>query len=189
MYADHVPVISDYARNEAQGFFRVAMFAVCSIRQPIVQVPSQLRDVMDRGGLSSALFGHKRPAFYHLERHKTDMLRRILAASNNFDRIMIVAETPGIGIVKAGFVLQLMGYDVACLDSRNVKREGRNPHAFATYGKPPTKNKVTQYLAETEGRAQEYWDLWCEDVAQSRGSTAQEVSALHLAVLPDECPF
>jgi hypothetical protein len=107
----------------------------------------------------------------------------------------ILCRVPGLGIVKAGFALQLMGYDVACLDTRNIKREGRNPRAFRSDGEarkagPAFKKKIARYLSEVEGRAQEYWDAWCQDVASDIGITAAEVSGLHLAIIPDNyIPF
>jgi hypothetical protein len=88
--------------------------------------------------------------------------------------------------VKGAFIAQLMGYDIACLDARNVSREARNPRAYRTDGKTPRQlePKVRLYVGETFGRAAEYWDLWCEDVAQAYGRTAQEISELHLAIVP-----
>lgn len=44
---------------------------------------------------------------------------------------------------------------------------------------------VLAYVRETYGRAEEYWDAWCTDVAQTYGLTPEAVSELHLAILPD----
>ena len=99
----------------------------------------------------------------------------------------LARDVPGLELVKAGFALQLAGYDVACLDTRNVRRENRDPRAFRA---PYTNRRLDAYLRETEGKAASYWDAWCEDVAHARGGNADDISALHLAVLPDSyLPF
>jgi hypothetical protein len=147
-----------------------------------------------RGDLGP-LFGHKLDAHLYLMNHAAELWRDIRASRTNANRIAVLCRIPGIGIVKAGFVLQLMGYNVACLDSRNVKREGRNPNEFRSRGGDTKKSlafvrKIDRYLAEVEGRAQEYWDLWCADVAATYDRTADEISALHLAIVPDNyVPF
>lgn len=193
MYAEHVPIISEYVKAEPDGFKWACTFAICSMRQKFTAIPGQLGDVVALGGQSDALFGFKRGAFYHVERHAASLLARVKAAPGNLERLLIICETPGIGLVKAAFVLQLMGYDMACLDSRNIKREGRNPRAYDTNGRKETKAfaaKAARYVAEVEGRAEEYWDAWCIDVAGTYGLTPHEVSAMHLAIVPDDrVPF
>lgn len=106
--------------------------------------------------------------------------------------MMAMLEVPGLGIVKSAFVLQLMGFDVACLDSRNIKREGRNPRAFRTDGNDPhmLRPKVARYLDETYGKAETYWDAWCRDVAEAYHLTPEAVSELHLSIVPNNyVPF
>ena len=140
------------------------------------------------------LFGHKFDAWAWIsdDGNAARLWRNLLALENYADKlacehaIACLLEVPGLGIVKAAFICQLMGFDVACLDARNIKREGRNPRAFRTDGKAPhlLRAKVAAYVAETHGRAQEYWDAWCYDVAEAYGRTAQQISDLHLAIIP-----
>lgn len=189
MYADHVPVIAAGCRESPDIWARAIMFASLSIQQSIEQVPSMLDDLEETRAASPYLWGFKRRTYEYVTLHKADLwtvldlpLRDALAS--------LAASVPGLGLVKAGFCLQLAGYDVACLDTRNVRREGRNPRAFRTDGKPPTARKLDAYLRETEGKAQAYWDAWCVDVAHARGSEPDAISALHLAILPnDHRPF
>lgn len=50
--------------------------------------------------------------------------------------------------------------------------------------------KIATYVSETEGRAREYWDEWCKDVAAAYNLKPAEVSALHLCIVPDDyIPF
>jgi hypothetical protein len=189
-YALHNPTIAAAMRQDPDVFLRGVLFAVCSIRQPIVNVPDQLSDVM-AGDLSS-LFGHKIDAYAYVSKHYHALRSDVLASRTNANRIAVLCRVPGLGIVKAAFVLQLMGYDVACLDSRNVKREGRNPDEFRSRRKTSVAflRKIDRYLVEVEGRSAEYWDLWCADAAVVYKRAAEEISALHLAIVPDNhVPF
>lgn len=188
-------MIADHMRGDPEIFARGVLFAILSIRQKISNVPAQMEDVAERDSASVYLFGFKRAAFTFLMQHRADLWRDCLAARTNGERIDLLCQVPGLGIVKAAFVLQLMGYDVACLDSRNVKREGRNPRAFRTDGQGRKTGraflaKITRYLTQVEGKAETYWDDWCADVADAYGMTPEEVSGLHLAIIPDNyIPF
>jgi hypothetical protein len=192
VYAEHVPQIAAAMRGSTEGFARGVLFSVCSIRQPIVAIPEQLAEVEREGPEAKALFGFKRSAYAYLREHADTLRREVLAADWNGARFATLLRVPGLGIVKSGFVLQLMGYDVACLDTRNVRREGRDYRAFRTDGKAPDKlrNKVALYLLETQGKAEHYWNAWCEEVAADNNLTPLAVSALHLSIVRDDpVPF
>ena len=77
----------------------------------------------------------------------------------------------------------MLGHDVACLDSRNVAREGRNPRAWRTDGIKTGKAhfaKIDRYCNETRGRARELWDTWCDEVGPDYGLSADKCSRLHV---------
>lgn len=202
MYADDMPPIRDAMRADLEVFRSGAMFAVCSIRQPAVSVPDQLEALFEpnEGNNENPLFGSKFAAFEWIMGPAGAAawadLRSPLGntkASCEYG-ILTLLKCPGLGIVKAAFILQLMGYDVACLDSRNVKREGRNPRAYelnnAAASPRLAATKVRQYVTETFGKASLYWDDWCADVAAAYGKTPDEISKLHLAIVPNNwIPF
>lgn len=199
MYRDHcIKSIAPMMRADVAIFRRGAMFAVCSIRQATINVPGQLGILFDDAEGESPLFGAKFNAFEDImgalgARIWAD-LRDPLGNTKASCEYAIgrLLEIRGLGIVKAAFIAQLMGYNVACLDSRNVTREGRNPRAFRTDGRTPAQlvPKVRLYVQETFGRAEEYWNAWCADVAGVYDRTALEISELHLAIVPsDYVPF
>lgn len=195
MYADHVPLINEAMRSDAAAFARGVMFASLSIRQPVENVPAYLDD-LDRTGAESIYLLHwKRETYRHIMAHGEALWRDVCAAplDRPQDAIAALLGVPGLGIVKSAFIAQFLGHDVACLDSRNVAREGRALRAWRVDGLSPARisAKVDAYCAETWGKAEFYWDAWCEDVATARPRhTAQEISALHLAILPDSyVPF
>lgn len=196
MYKNHLPIIRDAVRADLEVFRRGCMFAVCSIRQPTINVPDQLGILFDGEEGENPLFGHKFAAYDYLMSAKGATLwaevrditwYRLTPTKASCEYIIgRLLDVPGLGIVKAAFIAQLMGYDVACLDARNVAREGRNPRAFRTDGKNPRQlaTKVRMYVAETFGKAEFYWDAWCQDVAAAYNRTPEEISELHLAIVP-----
>lgn len=183
MYAEHVPTIAAAMRNDADVFARGCTFVVLTIQQMIVTVPEAVADVDANGLQSRFLFGHKRDAFAYIQEHKAELLRDVLACGDDTaSAIRVLMHIPGLGIVKSAFVLQLMGFDIACLDTRNIQREGRNPNAYRSMKKSRVfwTKRVAAYVADTGGRAREYWDLWCQDVATAYKRTADAISRIHL---------
>lgn len=193
MYHNHVPVIAAAMREDHHAFARGILFAVLSMRQPFDTTPDQLASVTagDDWNLDHAyLFGFKRDAARYVTEHAATIWRDVLDTPAIADQIRVLCRIPGMGIVKSGFVLQLMGYDIGCLDTRNVKRAGLNPRAYRTDGVKGKAGaafvrKVDRYVAEVGGRAEELWNVWCEDVAVTYEKTAHQISAMHMAVVPD----
>lgn len=187
MYANHVPIINSAMRADVDVFARGVMFAVLSARTQFVTVEAQLKELDERGAKARCLFSWKRDAYLYLKKHKLQIWRDTCAATDSEDALKILCQIPGLGIVKAAFVLQFIGHDIACLDVRNIVREGRNPRAFRTDGKKigaAFERKVARYVSETQGRAIELWDTWCGDVAETYKLTAHQVSEVHLRIVP-----
>lgn len=194
MYREHVPVIAACMRESAEGFKRGVLFALLSIRQPITYVRPMLAQVDEERAEASCLLGFKRQAYRQLELEGARFWEALRGEYEPRRVIIELQRMHGLGIVKAGFVAQLMGCDVACLDSRNNDRDARPRRAY-DYVKARTKpealaRKVDRYLGETQGRAEEYWDAWCADVAQVYDMTPEAISELHLDIVPqDYIPF
>lgn len=207
MYKTHAPAIAQAMQSDPAIFRRGVMFAVCSIRQATINVPDQLGVLFDGDDGENPLFGHKWRAWEYIQddtRNKKLWIDFCLLHSHGHgmsrtvrrqyatNAIMRLLEIPGLGIVKAAFVAQLFGFDVACLDARNIAREGRDPRAYRTDGRTPEslRPKVEAYVGETFGQSEKYWNAWCKDVAAAYGRTPEEISALHMAILPNNhVPF
>lgn len=187
MYDRDQPLIEAAMRASVSGFKRGVMFAVCSMRQPVTRVPMQL-DALDNGDardMETILFGHKKSAFKYLEENATLMWGRCCNAPDAATVILTLTDMPGMGIVKAGFIAQMLGHDVACLDSRNIQRRRLKPRRFATNGVKHGAahlRKVGRYIRETRGRSREHWNAWCDYVAPDYGMTGEAVSALHVCI-------
>lgn len=171
MYLDHVPKIAAAMHACPDTFAAGIMFAVLSARVPFVRVPEMLLEIAEHGKHAAALW------------------RETCAAKDSETAIVILTRIPGMGIVKAGFVLQLLGHDVACLDTRNIQREDRDPRAYRSDGEkrkamPAFKRKIARYVADVGGKAGAYWDAWCTEIGGIYDMSAEDVSALHLCFVP-----
>lgn len=185
MYDQHVPVIAAGMRSDPEIFARGVTFVVLTIQQMIITVPESVADVDAKGDQSAFLFGHKADAFRYVQAHKVQLWQDVCNATDTADAIRALCKVPGLGIVKSAFVCQLMGFDVACLDTRNIQREGRNPNQYRSRGEAHKTTrafgrKILDYVRDTGGRAREYWDIWCEDVADAYKRTAEDISRIHL---------
>lgn len=185
MYAIHVPTIAGAMRADYATFKRGVMFAILSARVQFPRVPAQCAELEKRKDKAACLWGWKADAYSYLNEHGRQIWRDVLAAPTSETALFVLTRIPGLGIVKGAFVLQMLGHDVACLDVRNIQREGRHPRAYRTDGlkgkaAPAFRRKIARYVQDTAGRASELWDVWCIEVAKDYGSTAMRISEVHL---------
>jgi hypothetical protein len=69
-----------------------------------------------------------------------------------------------------------------------LARLGLNPRAYRTDGKPASKliGKIEAYCEFTAGKSEDFWNDWCDEVAQAYERDAHEISAIHVCFLPKE---
>jgi hypothetical protein len=105
------------------------------------------------------------------------------------DVIQLFMAVPNLGMVKAAFLAQCLGFNVACIDSHNIKRLGISPNLVksppATMKPATVRKKVEQYVELTQQEGSEYWwNTWCEYVAGNRANRALDtgdvVSRFHV---------
>lgn len=191
MYADHQPRISAFARGSADNLRRVATFAICTIRMPLLDAAKDTPLAAD-GRACRSIFGHKHGALAWW-RHNADALYDELeylfetgATENAMMRA--VMRCPGIGLAKSGFILQ-MTYGVSgCLDSHNLARFNISAQRYDSGHKDTNRRRIGEYndLCRRLGGTAHLWDSWCEYLAKrdfGRYDNAQQISGLHLAPL------
>lgn len=186
MYDQDVPVINAAMRESRIAFKRGIMFAVLSARQPFNKLPAQFKDLSENGLEARCLFSWKRGAYEVITANTTRLWRAVTSATNPVEAITVLTTVPGLGIVKSAFVAQMLGHDTACLDTRNTAREGLNPRRYETRGEksgrktgPAFRRLIELYCRETQGRARELWNTWCDEVGPDYSMTGDEASALH----------
>jgi hypothetical protein len=192
MYAEHIPQINAGMRDCPEVFARGVMFSILSIRQPITRIPKMLRDLDKNGENSTALNpAMKFDGWQYMQDHATATWRDVCALDTR-DALVRLLAVPSLGIVKAAFVLQFLGHDIACLDTHNLNKLGLSLRTFANHCRTGrshtggfTSRQIDLYfsLAATHGRAESFWDTWCNERAPAYGITGDEISALHLEII------
>lgn len=195
MFKEHQRQISDRALETDQGTIELFAFVFCTIQQRFDRMEQQMQDVRANGLDAKSLFGSKRKGLEYVfdnVQHLRTILRRCKeGVTCPIETLSEIAEVPGLGLVKAGFVMQLATGHIGCLDTHNLNRFGLDAQAFK-YSKTATstlkKRKAKLYadMCQQCGGSEYLWDSWCELVAAKYPAIwndAFHVSAYHNACL------
>ncbi len=195
MFAEHQSRIGRYVGSGGTvAFTHVATFVLLTIRQPLWRVRGDLERIA--AGDLSPLWGSKAAGFEWLQRNGATVYPRLVELVERGDTdaaLELMAQCPGLGLVKAGFVLQLCWGVSGCLDTHNLVRFNLKASAFALgKAKAATRlRKAAEYnaLIELLGGCEQLWDGWCQ-WAYDHGkgnkghyNNADAVSAEHCAAL------
>lgn len=174
-----------------KGLTDTIAFVLCTIQQPFAYTDRQMADIRANGAASKYLFGAKRTGYQYALDHAAELHAAILEASKSGDTVAAIdalSAIPGLGIVKAAFVAQICGFDVACLDMHNLRRLGYSETAFKFpkgLKRETRLAKIARYveLCRATGGARHWWNSWCDFVAGNRANkalaTGDAVSAFH----------
>ena len=113
--------------------------------------------------------------------------------------IRLFIQVPNLGMVKAAFFAQCLGFNTACLDSHNLTRFGVSSSAVKLNMKakePTIRRKIAEYVqlchdlrgqlsaSDYESSAEYWWNSWCFYVAGNRANRALDtgdvVSRFHV---------
>lgn len=193
MFKTHQAAISEAILADATGdtLARAMTMVILSIQQPFHNMDVMMRDVDVNGIDSKYLWGMKKPAYDYIIRNKADIYDKLLSHLNGKmslpDLLLYIADCPSLGLVKAGFVLQLAIGKVGCLDVHNMNRFGLSANSFK-FGKTASyklmRGKAELYIQTCEklGGCEYLWDSWCDYVAERHPkhyADGYDVSALH----------
>ena len=193
MYAKHQPIIADYAKQSPDKLSDVYTFILATIQQRLYHVPRVMRDIRENGSDSPHLWGFKYQAYKFMKENKRDIYDTILAIQSDHDRLTYVASLPGLGLVKAGFLLQLVFGEAGCLDTHNINRFGLKAGAFKASSFKMAKTSQTRErlvanyldLCHKLGGSEGLWNSWCSHVADVDPDfvSADQVSAFHVEAI------
>ena len=190
MYKRDNKKIAEFILRDADNTVIGITFVLGTIQNALSNVGKFMDGVANEGADSIAMT-MKRNGYLYAVEHKHVLHEALKAAVKHNDpvgAIDVLTNVPNLGIVKAAFVAQLVGLDVACLDSHNLDRLGLDRAAlrFAKTVKPETKRKKIQdyvHLTQVTGGTEYWWDTWCNYVAGNRGNkkltTGDMVSKYH----------
>ena len=191
MYQRDCKEIEHHALASPDGLVDVIEFTLCSIQAGLSTIKLQRKDIAKEGEASRFLWGNKRAGWKYTNKNKARLWGQlVLLREKNevVEAILLLATVPNLGLVKAAFVAQMLGFNVACIDSHNLKRIGKTP-GFVSLPKglkPETKRKKVQaYVEYCQIKGSEYWwNSWCDYVAGNKANrdldTGDLVSRYHV---------
>jgi hypothetical protein len=202
MYSVHQPIISRYARENADNFGRVLQFVILTAHKPLFNLPADVEQARAGGeDALGVLFGWKFSAYNEawLSRERAYTYcehvigdATLTAREQTIALVSCVASLPGFDLAKAGFVTQLAYGLGGCLDGHNRKLYGYSLNSFRNLKQrktPKSRAKlVSSYVDAIAkcGTAGELWDKWCAHVANRHPAAyrdAYHVSAVHCEAL------
>jgi hypothetical protein len=174
------------AQSSDVYFANAVRFAAISARVPFERVGSILDDIDRNGAAADELTRPKRDLVAALESPAVVTALRAACddAARRRDDVALVdalSRMPALGLVKAGFVAQLVYGRVGCLDTHNLALYGIPQNATRLYGR----GSIARYVARCErtGAPLALWARWCAHVSALRPEqwpTAEAVSARHV---------
>lgn len=189
MYKRDTKRIKEYAEEIGpDGLLAVGAFVLSTIQTPLSRTGDMVADIKLKGTDSPHLWGNKRGGYHHLWVYRKELYDLLITRRvGREDAMFRLLAVPGLGLPKAAFLLQCVGYETACIDSHNLKRYNLNPNVTKVGRvKPDTViKKVDNYLTlcDNIGSSESHWNDWCKYVAGNRVNkllpTADEVSAYH----------
>ena len=138
MYTDDVNEIKleAHKRGDLTG---IIAFTFATIQQGLSTCARQAMDIKRNGYNSNSLWGLKSQGLKYAIDNKTFLYNKCVhiiekhgyeSEESIFEILKLFFLIPNIGIVKAGFIAQMLGFNVSCLDSHNLKRLGLRQRKF-----------------------------------------------------------
>lgn len=173
MYSRDQALTQRHAETE-QGFLDTVVFVLATVNQHFYNVGT-ITDTYHTAGLDETPHYNavqKRGIAYAMMRAPfyTALLADVRAGKADLaEALKALVEIPGIGMVKAGFILQLTCGMAGCLDRHNLRTAGLNERIFQRV--PAAAEALTArirlYLKACEdmGTPEEIWDGWSRLIA------------------------
>jgi hypothetical protein len=197
MYDTDQDRIERWCKNPDK-FLTVGTMVLCSIRMQWVGVGNQVAQVQRDGLDAQCLWGFKKEGYMYLRDNRKQLYAKVRDARcgrcTTHDLMREFIKVPGLGLPKAGFLVQLLTGDAGCLDMHNIERFELDSKVWririlknAADQAREIDDKITLYLALCEacGGSEYLWNTWCEHL-NDRVRTfvdADDVSRRHYAYL------
>lgn len=200
MYARDCVKISKHAEGSPDNLYDVVEFTLCTINMPLSRVITQRESIKEHGVDSKWLSKVKASGVSYAKINKETLHYDVLKLRDKYglklagsyravDHFM---QIPSIGMVKAGFIAQMCGFNVACLDRHNIRSFGLDERALKVskgvkHSLRLAKVKAYTKLCQKDG-AEFWWDYWCNNVAEMGGMnkslpTGDAVSEYHVKAI------
>ena len=195
MYNRDNKMIQKYTDQGPTQTAMAAMFAITSIKTKTFLLPDMLDSYRDEGAKTLKNVMSKQIEGINYVMKKKEWLYNLVQSYKAGDiypeeLLLSLQSIPSIGLVKAGFIMQLTTGEAGCFDCHNLKEYSLNENTFKVNGKDKGKitaanfNKARKYLAVCKeiGGSEVLWNNWCNLIAEkypNHFESADDVSWLH----------
>ena len=206
MFNIHNIKINAYAQRNPDNLFAVVMMVSLSIQQKWSLVGDMLSDMIENKSDCLYLWGSKRATYKYMITHKHFIHGQMMAViksknltdhAKSISLMKIFLKIDGLGLAKAGFVCQLVGGLVGCMDVHNIKTYGveanslkLNKNLKTSKGLENNRRKVEKYITLCHDYGTEnLWNSWCSMIADKYPKDfldSNHVSEVHYTYLTGE---
>ena len=201
MYLRDCNAIAHYAMSSPAGLYDVIEFTLCTINMPLSRVIQQRVSIKAEGIHSKWVSSTKAQGIEYAKANAQRLHKEINAIAQQHgtdtidgaqEAVDLFVSIPSIGMVKAGFIAQMCGFEVACLDRHNIRMLGLSETALLLNKKVKPelrKRKIRDYVKLCRRKGAEYWwNTWCNYVADKGGMnkslpTGDAVSKYHVTAI------
>ena len=179
--------IARFASKKPENVAKVAEFVLLTIQRRFIEVERHYTGELPIIGMTGIT--RKGIEFAY---ENSGLLHQIIYTEGLTlaERILGVMQTPGLAIVKSGFVIQLCRGECGCLDTHNIRMYGLDKNSFNGQGTIPAITKrIHLYIQTCErlGGSEKLWNTWCKFIADKYSERyegkASIVSKLHTLVI------
>ena len=171
MFKIHQPKIARFMRKNPDSFSKGCTFTLLSIQRQLHTIGNQFHQIDIDGVEAACLNGTKRRTYKEIIAMKGYLYEKVYSKEISLaEKLLEVSGLYGIGMVKAGFILQLALGKVGCLDVHNLARFGLSASVFKVNDKmteATALRKANFYIKTCEdlGGSEYLWNTWCKYVA------------------------
>ena len=208
MYQRDVNEIKAFVKwRGPDALVNTGLFVLLTIQAGLSTVKGSMVKVEIDGNAANCLWGKKAEGYEYLVDNADYLYGKLYAIADKYgydsptgcqEIIRLFADVPNLGMVKAAFFAQCLGFNTACLDSHNLKRFGIPSSAVKLNMKakePTIRRKITDYIqlchdlrnqhaGSNDSSAEYWWNSWCYLVAGNRANrgldTGDVVSRFHV---------
>lgn len=181
LYNRDVKLIQEHILNKGpDGIVDLFSTVIATIRTVFKDITVLSNDIRLNEHNSKALWGHKINSYSGVVNQKENLYDLFESSAPENIMLQKILNIKGLGLAKASFAMQMMGYNVACLDTHNLKTLGYSSSYFNN------KKRTSEYLAVVKENGAEYWwNTWCELIPTTPANrkhfnTADQVSYEHV---------
>ena len=125
MYKTEQPKIAQLASESENGYRAAVLFAITSANMHFAELQQAMEDIKENGNRSIWLYGSKIKG-YDILWDDTPFIHETIALwqtnPKHYARgaLKYFLQYPGLGLVKAGFVVHMLLGEIGCLDTHNA---------------------------------------------------------------------